>query len=268
MSLINMKLFLSIFIALFFTANLAMSQDTLYVYQGGAVLYQRAVASVDSVGFTYIKPESGTLIDNDGHSYKYKQFGTQVWMTENLRTSKYSNGENITNTTLATDWIHSYSGAWCDYNNDVANDSKYGKLYNWYAVSDSRKIAPTGWHVATDAEWTILTNYVAANFGTSLSTAKALAATNIWASYGTTGTIGNNHSINNFSGFNAIPRGLRSDADGSFFNFGFQGYWWCNTNAPGTYNESYFRDLLYNNSGVGSYFLPMSNGFSVRCVRD
>ena len=151
-------------------------------------------------------------------------------MTENLRTSKYRDGSIIPNETVDATWAALKTGAWCDYDNDAANDTKYGKLYNWYAVNDNRNIAPVGWHVPTDAEWTTLTNYVATHYGTSISTSKALAATTNWTtSSGNIGNIGWNLAINNYSGFSALPGGYRNYNSGTFFGVGYNGYWWSST---------------------------------------
>jgi uncharacterized protein (TIGR02145 family) len=273
-----MKVILSLFIALFLIANVAMSQDTLYVYKAGIVAYKSAINSVDSISFTYIKPSSGTVADNDGHTYSYKTIGTQTWMTENLRTSKYQNGESISNPTLATDWASTTLGAWCNYNNDVANDSKYGKLYNWYAVADARNIAPVGWHVASDAEWTTLTNYISANLGNSVSVAKALAATTDWSTetpFGTNTnilTIGNNLPINNSSGFSALPGGLRNffgGANGTFsadYFIGYNGCWWSSTEVSAA--NAFNRGFGCTSSNINTDSSGKCSGCSVRCVRD
>ena len=262
-----MKPIINIFIALFFAANLISAQDTLYVYKAGKVAYKSAVNTVDSVSFMYIEPVEGTLNDNDGHTYTYKKIGTQFWMTENLKTTKYRNGDAISNPLVDADWNAATYGAWCNYNNDAANGTKYGKLYNWYAVNDSRKIAPTGWHVATDAEWTILETYVYTNYGTSISAVKALATTTDWTTNGTAGTIGNNLAINNYSGFSALPGGYRSSAGGTpFWDIVSHGYWWSTTESDASY--AWYRSLRYDANGVGWYYATKSSGFSVRCVRD
>ena len=95
--------------------------------------------------------------DIDGNVYHTVTIGTQVWMVENLKVTKYRDGTPIPNKTDATEWGSLTTGAYCDYDNTVSNSTIYGKLYNWYAVNDWRNIAPTGWHVPTDAEWTTLT---------------------------------------------------------------------------------------------------------------
>ena len=205
--------------------------------------------------------------DGDGNNYTIVSVGNQTWMAENLKTTKYRNGNLITNLFVAADWAAATSGAWLNYKNDVANGTKYGKLYNWYAVNDSRKIAPTGWHVATDAEWTTLENYVFANQGTSISVAKALAANINWSAYTSTGSVGNNLSINNYSGFSALPGGFRTSySDGVFRNVGSGGYWWSSTSYDTSY--AWYRELYCTDSTVSRDNYPKASGFSVRCVRD
>jgi uncharacterized protein (TIGR02145 family) len=154
----------------------------------------------------------------------------------------------------------------CNYNNDAANGTKYGKLYNWWAVNDPRNIAPTGWHVATDADWTALEAYVSTHYGTSLSTAKALAGTTEWPNDGGSSTIGNDPSINNYSGFNALPGGFRCYT-ATFYLQGEQTRFWTST----SFNETtaWMRYLYYNNNYVGIYSGALKNvGFSIRCVKD
>src|SRR5665648_943598 len=103
---------------------------------------------------------SGTVTDIDGNVYKTVTIGTQVWMAENLKTTKYRNGDPIPNITDATAWTNLTTGAYCNNNNDANYATTYGRLYNWYAVNDIRNIAPAGWHIPTKAEWTTLTTYL------------------------------------------------------------------------------------------------------------
>jgi hypothetical protein len=102
--------------------------------------------------------EYGTLTDIDGNKYKTVKIGNQWWMAENLSVSHYRDGTSIPKVTEETQWANLTTGAWCYYNNDSDLGIIYGKLYNWYAVNDSRGLAPAGWHIPSDAEWTILTN--------------------------------------------------------------------------------------------------------------
>ena len=207
--------------------------------------------------------------DGDGNNYTVVQIGSQLWMAENLKTTKYRDGSQIPNVTDNTSWGNLTTGAHCNYNNDAAIGIKYGKLYNWYAVNDSRKIAPTGWHVASDAEWTTLENYLIANgynydgATTGNKIAKSLAATTDWDSYTDTGTIGNYLTKNNSSGFTALPGGGRGDG-GAFGDIGGGGYWWSSTELDAT--NAWGKGLFSDDGGLGRNYIPKSAGFSVRCV--
>jgi len=132
--------------------------------------------------------------------------GTQVWMVENLNVTHYRNGDPITNVTDNTQWFNLTTEAYCDY-------TGYGRIYNSYAVQDSRNIAPTGWHVPSDAEWTILSDYLINNGfgfdGSGHDIAKSMAATSGWDTFTDVGATGNNQASNNSSGFYS-PSGWRS----------------------------------------------------------
>ena len=202
-------------------------------------------------------------VDPDGNNYKTVTIGTQIWMAENLKTTHYRNGNAIANVTDNTAWGSLSTGAWCDYSNLAYNGTKYGHLYNWYAAADSRSIAPMGWHVPTDAEWTTLTNYVSTNFGTSLTLAKALAANTDWTPYTTSGTIGCNLTLNNSTGFSALPCGYGS---GTFFSLGDYSYWWTATKYSAT--AAWGCYLGYRSVIVGRIYNGEALGYCVRCVRD
>ena len=102
------------------------------------------------------KPETGTVTDIDGNTYVTVKIGEQWWMAENLKVTHYRNGDSIPNITADIQWAALDTGAWCSYDNNPDNVNHYGRLYNWYAVTDSRNIAPAGWHVATNDEWIAL----------------------------------------------------------------------------------------------------------------
>lgn len=206
-----------------------------------------------------------TVKDIDGNVYQTVTIGAQVWMVENLKTTKYRNGDPIPNVTDDTEWRNLTTGAQCNYNNDAAIGNKYGKLYNWYAVSDGRNIAPTGWHVPSDDEWKTLENYVAANLGTSGSVAKALASKTDWAISTDAGAVGNDLTKNNTSGFSALPGGDRH-VYGSFYYVGDYGYWW--TSSEYDYANAWSCYLDYGGPEVGRSSYYKWDGFSVRCVRD
>jgi uncharacterized protein (TIGR02145 family) len=207
-----------------------------------------------------------TVTDIDGNLYHTVTIGTQTWMVENLKTTKYRNGDHIPNITDATEWSTLSTGAYCDYDNKPDNSATYGKLYNWYAVDDSRKIAPAGWHVPSDKEWTTLESYVTANPGTSGSVAKALTSTTNWASSTEEFAIGNDLTKNNSTGFTALPGGYRYYGNGTYGNVGSLGRWWSSSEyetdlawIKGTdYDRSYFARNYYNKQW----------GFSVRCLKD
>src|ERR1035437_7744121 len=157
-----MKIIYTLIIALFCSWNLVSAQDTLYIYRAGIVVTKRAVSEIDSISFNknYSPVNQVAATDIDGNQYHSVRIGTQTWMVENLKTTKYRSGESINHVTSAYDWSSAMYGAWSDYNNDSAYDLIYGKLYNWFAIADSRNIAPEGWHVATNSEWTTLQNYL------------------------------------------------------------------------------------------------------------
>jgi len=207
---------------------------------------------------------SATVTDIDGNVYHTVTIGTQTWMVENLKTTRYNDGNAIPLVADNATWTMTTPG-YCWYNNDAATyKNMYGALYNWYTVNTG-KLAPTGWHVSTDAEWTTLTNYVTANLGTSLNVAKALAATTDWTTYSTTGTVGCNLTLNNSTGFSALPGGSRN-YDGTFYFVGYYGYWWSSTEyITGT---ACCGNMKYVANYLDRYYTNEQIGFSVRCVRD
>jgi uncharacterized protein (TIGR02145 family) len=207
------------------------------------------------------------VTDIDGNVYPVVIIGTQTWMAENLKTARYRNGDSISNLTDSAKLAAATAGAWCSYMNDTANARIYGNLYNWYAVNDTRSIAPKGWHVATDAEWTTLTTYLSKHFGQSLNLAKALSDTAMfWNSSRVVGAIGDNLQINNSSGFKALPAGYRSFENANFDKLGDAGYWWCATEYGS--NGAHYRRLQNDLEFINGGYSTKSFGFSVRCVRD
>ena len=179
--------------------------------------------------------------------------GTQVWMTKNLDVVNFRNGDPIPEAKTNEEWLKAGDNkqpAWCYYDNDTANGTKYGKLYNWYAVNDPRVLAPTGYHVPTDAEWTKLSDYLGNDAGTKMKS--------------TSGWFENGNGSNE-SGFNGLPGGGRSYY-GMFHDQGGLGYWWSASENNSGY--AFSRSLT-----CGFDFLVRSNyfkekGFSVRCLRD
>ncbi len=174
--------------------------------------------------------------------------GTQQWSRLNLDVVTYRNGDIIPQVTDEATWNSLTTGAWCYYNNDPANGAIYGKLYNWYAVNDPRGLAPTGWHIPTNAEWGILIDKL--NSYPGILDKKLKTVGSIWS---------NNIGATNESGFSGLPGGTR--AGGSFSRLGLIGMWW----SSGTCAYSY---LEYTMSGLSRSGSNSEFGISVRCVRD
>ena len=180
----------------------------------------------------------------------------QVWMVKNLNVSTYRNGDSIPKVTDPTTWAALTTGAWCWYNNDSATYADtYGKLYNWYAMNDSRGLAPPGWHKPTDEEWTTLTTCLG---GETVSGGPMKEdGTSHWFSPNTGAT--------NSSGFTGLPGGYRS-SNGTFYVNGSHGYWWSSTEFDAA--TAWFYNLYYNFAFTGRNLNPKTMGFSVRCIRD
>ncbi|MBI4648310.1 MAG: fibrobacter succinogenes major paralogous domain-containing protein [Bacteroidia bacterium] len=192
----------------------------------------------------------GTSIvaDIDSNYYNTVQIGNQCCLKENLNTSRYRDGTAIQNVTGNGTWGGLSTGAFCWYNNDsVLYDNVYGKLYNWYAVNDSRKLAPAGWHVATDSEWNIMEIYLDTTVDT---TATGWVGTDIGGKLKETGTMhwnSPNTGATNSSGYSALPGGLRISY-GTFYDIADLGYWWSASEYDATY--AWFRNLYFSYSQV------------------
>jgi uncharacterized protein (TIGR02145 family) len=188
--------------------------------------------------------------------YKTVKIGNQIWMTENLNVDRFRNRDIIPEAKTATEWElagENKQPAWCYYNNDPVNGKKYGKLYNWYAVNDSRGLAPEGYHIPSDSEWTTLTTYLG---GENIAGEKMKSI------------IGWNENGNgtNSSGFSGLPGGKRGSY-GTFNYVGKVGDWWSSKEGSARY--AWYRSLIYDDGGYGwNYNDNKENGFSVRCLRD
>jgi uncharacterized protein (TIGR02145 family) len=223
--------------------------------------YVRAYAT-NSIGTAYgseisFKSNELTVTDIDGNVYHTVTIGTKVWMVENLKTTKYRNGDLISNVTDNENWTTLTSGAYCWYNNDASTyKATYGALYNWYAVADIRNIAPTGWHVATYDEWTNMTYYLG---GTSIAGDKLKET-------GTFHWPNPNAGATNSTGFTALPGGYRVYLNGAFGNVGYGGNWWSSTAV--NVENAQFNSLNYNEAFIYHNYDFKQSGFSARCVRD
>ena len=190
--------------------------------------------------------------------------GTQIWTSKNLDVSTYSDGTVIPQVTEPTAWANLTTGAWCYYNNDSATGTIYGKLYNWYAVAGihdtdpntpNKKLAPTGYHIPSDYEWTTLTDYLG---GQSVAGGKMKATgTSLWSTP--------NAEATNSSGFTGLPGGHRVD-NGPFYDIGSVGRWWSSSE---NFTSNAWDRLLYYGIGSADRTTPFKEkGCSVRCLRD
>jgi uncharacterized protein (TIGR02145 family) len=208
-----------------------------------------------------ISQEAGDK-DQDGNKFNSVKIGNQVWMSENLRVSTFRNGDVIPKVTSEADWkrmSEEKKPAWCYYNFDRANEKKYGKLYNWYAINDPRGISPIGWHVPNNSEWTTLTEYLGAD-----KVCASMKSTDGWVPF-YTGDYYKNPNGTNLSGFNGLPAG-GCQADGRFLFQGTNVYWWsateCNDEAAYSWELNSMQDFILKSPS------EKGGGSSVRCLHD
>jgi uncharacterized protein (TIGR02145 family) len=207
-------------------------------------------------GNEYSFSTAKTLVkDTDGNFYHFAKIGSQVWMTENLRTTRFRDSTSITLVDTGTAWSNQIGPGYCWYGDDeAANKSKYGALYNWYAVN-SGKLCPTGWHIPSDTEWTTLTTFLG---GESLAGGKLKES-------GVVNWKTPNASATNESGFTALPGGYRLNT-GIYGNMGIYGNWWTSTSVLS--NVANYRYLYYGNASVTKSFVSQKSGLSVRCIKN
>ena len=221
-----------------------------FIIMGFALLFSGCSKKDDS---TSIQPAGETVTDIDGNVYHTVTIGKQVWMVENLRTTKYRNGKPITPVSDSLQWSTLATEGYCNYRNDASKVSVYGHLYNWYAVIDTNKIAPAGWHVPADSEWTTLANYLGSGAGGKLKA----TGTTYWSSP--------NASATNSTGFTGLPGGDRSYT-GEFHYMGTYGCFWCTTASSATNAPEHV--LSCNSGNLLRLDISKGLGMSVRCIKD
>ncbi len=216
-----------------------------------------------SLGFTSHGQDCTPVTDIDGNMYPVVQIGTQCWMAENLRTSHYRDGSEIPNITDGFEWDGYATGAWCNYDNDPANDAVYGKLYNWRAVFTGL-LCPLGWHVANETEWGILIDYLGGGQeagGKMKSIGTMDDGNGLWNAP--------NAGATNESGFSAVPGGRRGMIGlGGFDGLSSRALFW---NAIGNAQFSQWVWGLSSentNTSGGAMPNPFSLGNCVRCMQD
>ena len=234
--------------------------DEWYVYEFGA-----------DTTFSYTCApffgDCGDPVSYQGYDYATVLIGDQCWFAENLRSENYENGDAIPAGLSDSEWTSTTSGATAVYGEDAGcynyspdidacdpaqSLNEYGRLYNWYAVDDARGLCPSGWHVPTDGEWTVMTDFLGG---------ESVAGGPMKTTYGWYG--GGNGT--NSSGFSGLPGGFRDDYGGNFNFAGNYGNWW--SSSPNG-SDAWDRYLGYDDEDVGRYFSNLRYGFSVRCVRD
>jgi uncharacterized protein (TIGR02145 family) len=206
-----------------------------------------------SVNVTIKAQNSNKIISVDG--YNAVKIGSQTWMVENLNLDKFRNGDPIPEAQTKEEWIkagENQQPAWCYYDNDAANGAKYGKLYNWYAINDPRGLAPAGWSVPSDGEWSALSD----SLGGEDKAGNKMKPRSGWDE---------NDNETNESSFSGLPGGYRN-SDGNFDKVGSSGYWWSTT-EHNTY-DVYYRALYRSQDYLDSYNGKKREGLSVRCVKD
>ncbi|MFT6811062.1 MAG: hypothetical protein ACJA01_004309 [Saprospiraceae bacterium] len=244
--------------------------DSLYIKEGSmdtmkvsivrqsSALNKIILNALGNKNESFTSDSTGTVMDKDGHLYSTVKIGSQWWMAENLRTTRYSDGSAIDSANSVTQWtVNSTNGKWCWYEGDSTTYGlPYGKLYNWHAVNDPGGLCPSGWHVPSDdlpsdSEWQTLVNYLGGDSaaGTKMKT-----------------TSGWNNGVNgtNTSGFSGLPGGNRKK-DGLFYGVGNYGYWWSATEDT---SDAWVRYLDYYYGDVYRSDSSKEFGFSVRCLRD
>ncbi len=241
-----------------FTTNISGLSPTTTYYVRGYATNSNGLAYGNELSFTtppYVPVYP--LQDIDGNNYDTVHIGSQIWMKQNLRTTRYKDGIVIPGAPLTNaTWMATTTGALCWYNNDsAANAAVYGALYNYYAL-ETGKLCPAGWHVPSQAEFDVLLNL----FGGTINAGGPLKET------GTTHWLSPNSGATNVSGWTALPGGFRSGYDGVFYGKTENGYWWSSTATSST--QVWIIDLAYYHSSVGTYSTIKNNGMSVRCLKD
>ena len=198
--------------------------------------------------------EPEKIIDRDGNSYNTVQIGSMIWTGKNLDVTHYRNGDVIPEVKDPKEWAILTTGAWCYNDNKQENGTTYGKLYNWYAVNDPRGLAPKGWHVATDTEWSALSDLP----GGIETAGSALKASKLWKNQSS--------EVTHKSGFEALPSGARRDTDGKFMPPGEYSRLWSSTES--TAKSAWCRSLGYFDGALRRGMANKNIGFSVRCVKE
>ncbi len=242
--------------------NPTISLSTKTVDGAGAATFSSSLTSLSPFTNYYVRAYAinpfGTVYGNQqifttpASQLPSVVIGSQVWTSQNLNVLTYKNGDTIPQVTNPTEWASLTTGAWCWYNNDSVSYSKYGRLYNWYAINDPRGLAPAGWHVPTGTEWETLSTYL----GGPYQAGNAMKLSSDWDNYGGS----------NSSGFRALPSGYRS-FNGSFTGILYRTGFWTSTEISALIASHYYL-IRDTNSPLNNSNEFKAYGYSIRCVRD
>jgi len=204
-------------------------------------------------------PQSeNTVTDIDGNIYKTVTIGNQVWMAENLKTTKYNSGKKInfpdTNKTI---WNQDTAGAYAWYNNETNFKNVYGALYNWYAVVNTEKLCPAGWKVPSTTDFFELERFLGGRTKAA-GKLKQEGLTN-WESP--------NEGATNMTGFTALPGGIRV-SDGNYYQLGQYGHWWTIVNSQDSFSKAFALTLRYDYDYFDYSVIQKEFGLSVRCIKN
>jgi uncharacterized protein (TIGR02145 family) len=250
-------------------SDLGLTPSTSYTYRvyaynsaGNSLQYSNVITVATSGGGS----GGNSVTDIDGNVYPTVQICNQLWTAKNLSVTRYRNGDIIPQVTDPTQWANLTTGAWCWSNNDSATyAANYGKLYNWYAINDSRGLAPEGWEIPLKSTWDSLVKFIdnttdttqgSVNYGTNAGGPMKQIGTSLWRNPNRGGT--------NTSGFTGLPGGCRTEGS-SFIDNRVYGVWWSKTEYLSDY--AWFVFLGYDYLQVGRSNNLKKRGFSVRCVK-
>jgi uncharacterized protein (TIGR02145 family) len=249
----------------------ALNSGSLTMVSPGGIKYNITVDDAGNLVSTPILACPPTMVDIDGNTYSTILIGDQCWMAENLKTTTYQNGTPIPNIIDNTAWSNLVTGSYAWYNNDNSWKNIYGAIYNWYTVVDPNGLCPSGWHVPTNNDWTILTDFIGGTGslnGTKLKSCRQVNSpaggacnTSIhprWDQYS------NFYGTDNY-GFSGFPAGFRHNG-GEYTNIGTSTYWWSSTQS--TSSKAWIRGLGYYYGSVDVMDVDREYGFTVRCIKD
>jgi uncharacterized protein (TIGR02145 family) len=192
--------------------------------------------------------------DKDGNVYKTVKVGSMVWMAENLKVTRYSNGDPIPNIKEPKQWDTLKSGALCDLNDNPPYTKAFGLIYNWYTISDNRNVCPAGWHIPSESEWVDLVSFLAGENGKNVASIKSKGKLS-------PALINLNENM-----FKVLPEGFRG-YDGEFTGIGYGGGgWWSATEAAS--ETAFYHNVDYNTAGSQKMEGPKRFGYHIRCIKD